>query len=133
MLTRSNVKLFADDTTLYIEIDNENHTSEILNDDLENIPQWADQWLIKFSPKLMTCFLERKTISPSFNNVMLESVDHSRKYLGLTISMSSNFTWTSHIVCIINTCCVSAMRHVMKKYIYIYRRTLIGKNVFFIH
>ena len=33
MLTRSSMKLFADDTTLYIEIDNQNDTSELLNDD----------------------------------------------------------------------------------------------------
>ena len=58
MLTRSSMKLFSDDTTLYIEIENQNDTSAILNDDLENIQQWADRWLIKFSlseTKLMTC------------------------------------------------------------------------------
>ena len=41
ILTRSSMTLFADDTTLYIEIDNQNDTSAILNDDLENIQQWA--------------------------------------------------------------------------------------------
>ena len=39
MLTRSSMKLFADDTTLYIEIDNQNDTFAILNDDLKNIQQ----------------------------------------------------------------------------------------------
>ena len=42
MITRSSMNLFADDTTLSIEIDNQNDTSAILNDDLENIQQWAD-------------------------------------------------------------------------------------------
>ena len=42
MLTKSSMTLFADYTTLYIEIDNKNDTSKILNDDLENIQQWAD-------------------------------------------------------------------------------------------
>ena len=37
MFTRSNMKLFDDDTTVCIEIDNQNDTSGILNDDLENI------------------------------------------------------------------------------------------------
>ena len=31
-------KLFADDTMLYIEINNQHNTSEILNNGLENIP-----------------------------------------------------------------------------------------------
>ena len=39
MLTRSSMKLFVDHITLYIEIDNHNDTSEILNDDLENSQQ----------------------------------------------------------------------------------------------
>ena len=43
MLTRSYMTLFAGNTTVYIEIDNHNDTSEILNDDLENIREWADQ------------------------------------------------------------------------------------------
>ena len=65
MLTRSSMKLLADDITLYIDIDNQNDTSELLNDDLENIQQWADQWIIKFSPsktKLMTCSFRKDII-----------------------------------------------------------------------
>ena len=40
-------------TTLCIEFDNnndnQNDTSNILNEDSENIQNWADQWLVKFS------------------------------------------------------------------------------------
>ena len=50
MFTRSSMILFADNAILYVEIDNQNGTSAILNDDLGNLQQWADQWLIKCSP-----------------------------------------------------------------------------------
>ena len=106
--------LFAGNTTVYIEIDNHNDTSEILNDDLENIREWADQWLIKCSPskqKVMTCSFRKKHYHPIIcNNIMLQSVD-THKHLVLTIS--SNLTWTSHIYCIVNS--VSAMCDVTKK------------------
>ena len=87
MLTRSYMTLFAVDN---IEIDNHKDTSEILNDDLENIQEWADQWLIKCchsKQKVMTCSFRKEKHYQSIicNNVMLESVD-SHKHLGLTIS-----------------------------------------------
>ena len=41
--TRSNIKLFADDTSLYIDFDDANETSETLNYDLQNIQDWANQ------------------------------------------------------------------------------------------
>ena len=42
------MKFFADDSSLYIEVDNANSASETLNDDLINIQQWADQFLMTF-------------------------------------------------------------------------------------
>ena len=54
----SNIKLFADDTSLYIEVDDEERAAEIMNTDLQTIKSWADQWLVNFSAnktKLMTC------------------------------------------------------------------------------
>ncbi|WP_215897666.1 hypothetical protein, partial [Acinetobacter baumannii] len=47
----SDIRLFADDTTLFITVDN-NHqeTSRQLNNDMSNIQKWADQWLVQFSP-----------------------------------------------------------------------------------
>ena len=114
MLTRISMKLFADDTTLYFEIYNQNNKSIILNNDLENIQHWADQWLIKFSPsktKLMTCSFRKINYQPiRFKNVMLASGD-SHKHLGLNVS--SNLTWTSHIDSILIS--VSAMCDVVNK------------------
>ena len=67
------MKLFADDTSLYIDFDNADQASAIINEDLKSIQDWANQWLVKFSPtktKLMTCS-NKKRIYPDikFDNV----------------------------------------------------------------
>ena len=45
----SNIKLFADDTSLFIEVEDPNIAAEVLNSDLDKIKLWADHWLVKFS------------------------------------------------------------------------------------
>jgi hypothetical protein len=113
-VTRSNMKLFADDTSLYVEFDNPQTASDIINEDLEKVQSWADQWLVKFSPSktnLMTCSYKKKDYPPiKFNNKTLTSVD-SQKHLGLTFS--SNLVWSSHIEQILKS--VAPMADVLKK------------------
>ena len=45
----SEIKLFADDTTVYVTVDNPNTAAEQLNYDLDHMTRWAKQWLINFS------------------------------------------------------------------------------------
>jgi hypothetical protein len=110
----SKIKLFADDTTLYIEFDNPNTASQGMNDNLTSVQQWADQWLVKFSPpktKLMTCSYKKATYPPiKFNNVALASVN-SHRHLGLTLS--SNLTWSEHINSLLKS--ISPMSDVLRK------------------
>ncbi len=61
-ITQCKIKLFADDTSLYIEFDDAVSATNVMNNDLRNIQLWADQWLVNFSPpktKLMTCSNKR--------------------------------------------------------------------------
>jgi len=54
----SNVKLFADDTSLFIDVDDPIRAANVLNRDLKRIEDWASKWLVNFSAektKLMTC------------------------------------------------------------------------------
>ena len=44
------IRLFADDTCLYIIVDNPHNTARQLNTDLQMIHQWATQWLVTFNP-----------------------------------------------------------------------------------
>ena len=46
----SSIRLFADDTSLYIIVDDPIQPTEQLNLDLANINYWADKWLVTFNP-----------------------------------------------------------------------------------
>ena len=48
---RSTIRLFADDTSLYIIVDSPDNASNTLNQDLVKISSWADKWLVLFNPK----------------------------------------------------------------------------------
>jgi len=52
----SNVKLFADDTSLSMVVENPIITADILNDELQKINSWANKWLVTFNQtKLNQC------------------------------------------------------------------------------
>ena len=43
------IKLFADDTSLSLALNNPDSRAEILNHDLEKINEWAKKWKIRFN------------------------------------------------------------------------------------
>ncbi len=94
------IRLFADDTILYLFVDNPVESAQALNDDLERINNWASQWLVKFSPsktKTMTLSKKKKPIvAPPLimNGTVLNNVA-SHKHLGVTFS--KNLSWQEHI------------------------------------
>ena len=97
----SDIKLFADDTSLYITIDKDNQIEKTrqLNEDLQTINQWAKTWLVTFNPqKTKTLFISFKTqptILPlTFDGHNLDSVSH-HKHLGLILN--NNLSWKDHI------------------------------------
>ena len=47
---KSNVKLFANDTTLFSIVSDPLETVNILNEDLDKIRGWAEQWKLAFNP-----------------------------------------------------------------------------------
>ena len=44
------IRLFADDTSLYIIVDNPAEAAQMLNSDMEKINQWSKMWLVSFNP-----------------------------------------------------------------------------------
>ena len=46
----ANVKLFADDTSLFSIVCNTNTSTTNLNNDLNKIKNWAFQWKMNFNP-----------------------------------------------------------------------------------
>ena len=66
------IKMFADDTSLYVTLDDPIETSNILNTNLENVRKWAEQWIVNFNPgktKSMT-ITNRHHIHPPYILVM---------------------------------------------------------------
>ena len=111
---RSNIKLFADDTSLYIDVNDPVQSANVLNQDLHSLKIWADQWLVTFNAsktKLMTCsFKKSRHPDISFDNTILQETT-THKHLGLTFS--NNLSWSSHISNIVKS--VSPMVDVLKK------------------
>jgi len=46
----SSLRLFADDTTVYIVVNDPQQVADRLNSDLEKIHTWAKQWLVNLNP-----------------------------------------------------------------------------------
>ena len=61
----SSIRLIADDTSLYVILNNPVEAANQLNSDLSNFHQWATKWLIKFNPaKSESVILSRKHNKP---------------------------------------------------------------------
>ena len=96
---RSNIKIFADDTSLFSKIQNTFLSSNILNSDLRLIADWADQWKMSFNPdpskQAIEVIFSKKTIntqhsSLTFSNDFVCSKD-SHKHLGMILDKKLTF------------------------------------------
>jgi hypothetical protein len=47
----SSIKLCADDTSLYVIVDNRRESAITLNNDMATIHAWSTKWLVNFNPK----------------------------------------------------------------------------------
>jgi len=91
----SQIRLFADDCLLYRPI-NSFKDHEILQNDLNNLQQWATEWGMKFNTK--KCYLLSSRHKSSYfytlNSDILRRVEDT-PYLGITIS--EDLKWRTHI------------------------------------
>jgi hypothetical protein len=97
---QSTIKLFADDTSLYLIVDDPNETADSLNNDLTKIHDWATKWLVTFNAqKTETMTISRKINKPDHPPFYMDNNDIStvseHKHLGLVIS--DNGSWEKHI------------------------------------
>ena len=105
--TRSKVKLFANDTAVYLAVSNF-QDAHILQHDLDRLHEWELQWDMEFNPSKCVVIHVTRAITPAANEHLLhgrilESVGSS-KYLGVEIS--DNLSFNNHIQKI----CTSASR-----------------------
>ena len=97
---QSYIRLFADDTSLFIVVENPDTAAQTLNSDLEKITKWAKDWLVSFNPiKTETTLISRKLIQPAHPplhmlNKQISDVEN-HKHLGLYFS--NDGSWHTHI------------------------------------
>ena len=97
---KSNVHLFADDTSLYLVVDSPTNAAVLLNDDLKVIVNWAKTWLVLFNPsKTVSLIISRKINKPChppliMDGTNLNAVEH-HKHLGLYFSNDGG--WHKHV------------------------------------
>ena len=74
---KSNVKLFADDTSLFTIVKDKNESANVLSNDLLLISRWAYNWKLLFNPDpskpAREVIFSRKVFSTiSLNNIQVD-------------------------------------------------------------
>jgi len=96
----SNMRLFADDSSMFTTVKGIDVTQEKLMNDLETVASWAHQWKMVFKPDLSKQAIEvvfsvktKKDIHPalSLNGVPVKKQDHT-KHIGLFLDSNLNFS-----------------------------------------
>ena len=103
VIQHCHIRLFADDTCLFIEVDDRERAAEHLEQDLSAISRWAKTWLVTFSPpKTESLVISNKanlTAHPPIHmdGSVLNEVTH-HKHVG--IILSKDLSWHRHICAI---------------------------------
>ena len=96
----SDIRLFADDTSLSIIVESPEQAANLLNRDIAKIMNWADRWLVTFNPdKTETLIVSLKTDRPFhpplvMNGSILNDLNQ-HKHLGVTFT--SDCSWHVHL------------------------------------
>ena len=100
---KSNVKLFADDTSLFSVVKNKEESASDLTNDLHMISKWVYNWKMSFNPDpgkpAQEVLFSRKNSNIThpiihFNNVQVQRANQQR-HLGIILDEKLNFK--SHI------------------------------------
>ena len=105
----NNIRLFADDTSLYVIVDNDMKTAaNSLTIDLDKISKWSDMWAVDFNPsKTKNLDFTRKHHShpPVTFGAHGPPVNKVESHTHLGINFQSDGGWKSHIKTIHEKAC----------------------------
>ena len=102
---QAQIKLFADDTSLYIMVDNPTETATILNDDLDKIYNWSKKWLVNFNAQKTKSMIVSKKVNRPFHpplNMNTQELQTVSKHKHLGVFFSNNGSWNDHIEYIVS-------------------------------
>ena len=97
---KCNVKLFADDTSLFTVVEDSNTAASDMNHDLDLISQWAHAWRMTFNPdpqkQAVELTFSRKKIETDhpmilFNDIPVKKVSE-HKHLGIILDSKLSFS-----------------------------------------
>ena len=94
------IRLFADDTCLFIEVDNREDAANAINEDLAEINNWSKKWLVTFSaPKTKSLIISNKRDVDQSPPVFLDGhrIEEVKYHTYLGLKFSSNLRWNRHI------------------------------------
>lgn len=93
----SQVRLFADDTAIYITVNN--NRDQTLQEDLNRLQKWEHTWDMEFNPSKCTVINITRSKHPHKTNYALHgqtlATVSDAKYLGVCIT--SDLSWNKHI------------------------------------
>ena len=94
----STVRLFADDTIVYLALKPPSNTN-ILQEDLKKLGEWEQKWKMEFHPDKCQVIPITRNKNPIINKYVLHNhtleTATNAKYLGVTIT--SDLKWNTHI------------------------------------
>jgi hypothetical protein len=92
------IRLFADDTCLYIEVDEPDQAAAALNNDLTEIQEWANKWLITFSPpKTEDLLISNKQERPHPElELGGQPIKQVKSHKHLSVHLTNDLSWSTH-------------------------------------
>ena len=95
----SSIRLFADDTSLYIIVDDAIQAAETLNSDLEKISRWAQQWLVTFNPAKSESILFSRKLNKQYHppvSMDETQINEVTSHKHLCVIFSNDCSWQSY-------------------------------------
>lgn len=95
-----NTRLFADDTCLFVEVEERRDTANLINSDLMNIERWAKKWLVQFAPEKTKSLIISKKQDANLNPYIYfkdHQVEEVKSHVYLGLLFTHNLSWNAHI------------------------------------
>jgi hypothetical protein len=97
--TNVNVRLYADDATIFISYDNPQTAANEIEQNLQKVHDWANLWFMTFNPQKTESLTFTRKRNPDIPTIYLNGTEikevEEHKHLGITLQR--NAKWQTHI------------------------------------